>query len=107
MTHYHSWRRFSVDVFLCHHPTCFTRWKLETIDGKVAKCPQCNKDFIVSAKLIAPDAMFITCENCKPDGAYSPATIQEIQARLDVVAKATYKEIYTEKLRDLEVRDSR
>ena len=90
---------------MCHNPRCFTKWKADTLDGKVAQCPQCGKDFIVSISLIPEDAMFITCENCSPAKSYSPATIQEIQERLDKVAKETYKTVYLEKLGELNARE--
>ena len=62
--HTHSWRRLKGNKFQCIHPTCYSKMVLEHLEGKLAECAECKKQFIIFLPNVKSSDGRLTCPDC-------------------------------------------
>lgn len=79
LKHSHTYKRRDSNhgYYFCIHPKCSHVSPKDVLEGKLATCPECFKEFKIVKKDLTRKKVYLRCEDCKK-GCERKEKIQEV-----------------------------
>ena len=88
--HTHSWKKYKGDTYYCTWPTCYRKYDIKFLQGKLAKCHECERDFLIIEGFFDKENLWLNCPNCKDKE--NPLTIDGAKRLMQNLIKESVKE---------------
>lgn len=88
-THTHSWKKYKGTQYYCTHPTCYSKFDLVFLEGKLAECHECHREFVILKGHFNEESLWINCPDCKDKE--SPLTIDGVRRSIVQLIRAQVK----------------
>lgn len=101
--HTHSWKKYKGTQYYCTGPTCYSKYDIEHLYGKLAECNSCHKHFLIYKEHISQDSLWLNCPSCS--GLECELTVEDIKKSLTGMIREEVKQAIHLKLLSIAKRE--